>query len=85
MEWDTDLPLIDMLIDGKQRHNRIYFKEAMIVGCWSIWNHRNKIIFDYENISQDRCFAMFKESFSLIMHRGKPSLKEGMQQWLDTL
>jgi hypothetical protein len=84
-KWDTDNSVIDMLIDGKQRHNSIYFKEAIIVGCWSIWNHRNKFIFDSQIISQDRCFTMFKESFSLIMHRAKPSLKEGMQQWLDTL
>jgi hypothetical protein len=28
---------------------------------------------------------MFKESLSIIMYREKPSLKEGMQQWLDTL
>jgi hypothetical protein len=85
MEWDTDLSLIDMLIDGKQRNNSIYFKEAMIIGCWTIWIHRNKFIFDNTPISQDRCFAMFRESFALIMYRAKPSLKDGMQQWLDTL
>jgi hypothetical protein len=27
----------------------------------------------------------FKETFFLVMHRAKPSLKEDMQQWLDTL
>jgi hypothetical protein len=85
MEWDTDLSLIDMLIDGKQRNNSIYFKEAMIIGCWTIWIHRNKFIFDNAPICQDRCFAMFRESFALIMYRAKPSLKDGMQQWLDTL
>jgi hypothetical protein len=85
MEWDTEMPLIDMLIEGKQRQNNICFREVLIVGCWSLWNHRNKIIFDNESISQDRCFSMFKESFVLIMHRAKPSLSEGMQQWIYTL
>ena len=83
--WDIELELIEMLMEGKQRQNNICFREALLVGCWSIWNHRNKIIFDNEIFSLDRCLAMFKDSFSLIMCRAKPSLKEGMQQWLDTL
>jgi hypothetical protein len=36
-------------------------------------------------VAISQCFRFFKEDFSLIMHRAKPSLKEGMTQWLDTL
>jgi hypothetical protein len=31
------------------------------------------------------CFRFFKEDLSLIIHRAKPSLKEGMQQCVDIL
>jgi hypothetical protein len=84
-EWDTNMPLHDMIIEAKYRYNKKFFKEALIVGCWTIWNHRNKAIFENEYIDPLTCIFMFKESFSVIMHRAKPSLREGMQQWLDTL
>jgi Zn-dependent peptidase ImmA (M78 family) len=74
-----------MLKDGKQRHGGICFKEILIIGAWSLWNHRNRIIFDNEDRSKQPCFVMFKEYFALVMHRAKPSLKEGMQQWIDSL
>jgi hypothetical protein len=29
---------MDMLTDGRHRYDFIYFKEALIVGCWTLWN-----------------------------------------------
>ena len=84
-EWNYDLELYDMLLDGRSRAGQICFTEYLIIGCWSLWNHRNKIIFDGENLCLDLCIFMFKETFSLTMHRAKPSLKEGMQRWLDAI
>ena len=83
--WNCDLPFMEMLIDTKQRSNNQFFKSALIAGCWSLWNRRNKIIFDNEQRDLEACFAFFKSLFSLIRHRVKPSLKEGMQDWLDLL
>ena len=74
-----------MLIEAKNRSHNPFFKLSMIAGCWSIWNHRNKIIFDNEQRSMAACLDLFKLSVSLIQHRVKPSLKEGMQDWLDLL
>ena len=85
MEWNNDLSRIDLLIDGKQRNNFDCIKEVIITGCWSLWIHRNKIIFDTQNLDIHECYRIFKETFALVMHRAKPSLKEGMQQWLDSL
>jgi hypothetical protein len=31
------------------------------------------------------CFSFFKKVVVLTRHRAKPSLKEGMSDWLDTL
>jgi hypothetical protein len=85
MEWNTDLGIFDMLIDAKQRFGFSCFKESLIIGCWSIWNHRNKFIFDNQLINLPVCFIFFKESFELVRYRAKPSLLEGMTEWLDTL
>jgi hypothetical protein len=85
MEWNEDMDHINMMIDGERRSSNIYFKEALITGCWSIWIHRNNIIFDSHNRDLLTCFDHFKVSFGLIRHRIKPSLKDGMQDWLDLL
>ena len=74
-----------MLLDGKARSGQSCFTEYLIIGCWSLWNHRNKIIFDGGYLNLDLCLRMFKEVFTLAMHRAKPSLKEGMQQWPDAM
>jgi hypothetical protein len=73
-----------MLMDSR-RYNLKCFKEILITGCWAIWNPRNHHIFDGEDVAILECFRLFKEDLSLIMHRAKPSLKEGKQQWIDTL
>jgi hypothetical protein len=84
-EWNTELEVIDMIMDAKKDQLTVFFNEAMIVGCWSIWNQRNSIIFDGKLVDPDSCFSFFRESISLIRHRVRPSLREGMQDWLDIL
>jgi hypothetical protein len=85
MEWNEDMDHINMMIDAKRRSNNIFFKDALIAGCWSIWIHRNNIIFESHNRDLFVCFDHFKLSFGTIRYRIKPSLKEGMQDWLDLL
>ena len=76
---------MDMLIEAKNRSQNPFFKLSMIAVCWSIWNHRNKIIFDAGIRDQETCFNFFKVSVGDIRHRIKPSLKEGLQIWIDGL
>jgi hypothetical protein len=85
IEWNTELPIMDLLMDGKRRHDFSCFKEILLTGCWTLWNQRNRIIFDGEQCAMQYSLHFFKDLFSLIRHRAKPSLKEGMSQWLDTL
>jgi hypothetical protein len=84
-EWNLDFDLINMIIDAKNRSSNLFFKEALMCGCWSIWNERNGIIFDGKHRDLNHCYSFFKSSVGMIRHRVKPSLKEGMQNWLDTL
>jgi hypothetical protein len=85
IEWNTDLQIMEMLTEANDRSNNIFFKESMMVGCWSIWNQRNRIIFENDQRDIETCFAFFKLSISQVRHRVKPSLKEGMQDWIDHL
>jgi hypothetical protein len=85
MEWNTDLTIKDMIAEAKERYNMDFLMEIIITGCWSIWDQRNDAIFNNNTPSLSRCLCKFKAYVKLNMHRAKPSLKERMQSWLDTL
>jgi hypothetical protein len=74
-----------MIDEAQQRISLEFFMEIMIAGCWSIWDQRNDAIFNANYPNMQTCISRFKTTFTLTMHRAKPSLREGMQSWLDTL
>jgi hypothetical protein len=74
-----------MIDEAKQRFLLDFFMEILIAGCWSIWDQINDAIFNENIPNNHRCISRFKSNFTLTMHRSKPSLKEGMQPWIDTL
>jgi hypothetical protein len=69
-------------MDAKHITHNPFFKIGLFAGCWNLWIHKNRIIFDRD---LDVCYNLFKEAIILIKHRVKPSLKEGTQDWIDTL
>jgi hypothetical protein len=84
-KWNTDLPIMEILHMARNDYNFICFKETLIVGCWSLWNIRNIKVFEDQNPTIHETMRFFRENFELVRHRAKPSLKEDMSQWLDTL
>jgi hypothetical protein len=52
--------------------------EVLMAGCWTLWNKRNRLIFDGDDVDIHSSVTFFKEIFSLIRHRAEPSLKDGM-------
>lgn len=44
-----------------------------------------EFIFDGDTPNIHECFRMVKENFANDTYREKPSLQEGMQEFLDTL
>jgi hypothetical protein len=85
IEWDTDRDLHDMISEVKRRYSMEFIMEIIITGCWAIWDQRNNKIFNQIRPTIPACIAKFKIYCSAIMHRARPSLKDGMQAWLDTL
>jgi hypothetical protein len=50
----------------RERYSQVCFKESLIVGCWSLWNHKNKIIFEGQYINLNECFKSFLDSFEPV-------------------
>jgi hypothetical protein len=85
IEWDTDRDLHDMITDVKRRYSMDFIMEIIITGCWALWDQRNDMIFNHINHFVPSYIIKFKIYCSVILHRARPSLKEAMQAWLDTL
>jgi hypothetical protein len=79
------MQLHDMIYEAKSRYFFPFIMEILITGSWSLWDQRNQYIFNHLDPKVNRCITRFKSYFSTSMYRAKPSLKEGMQSWLDTL
>lgn len=43
--WNTLLLPDSVLMQTRRSFNFVIFREILIVGCWTIWCHRNSIIF----------------------------------------
>jgi hypothetical protein len=78
LEWNSELPIMDLLIDGKRRHNISCFKEILMAACWTLWKQRTIVIFDGDECAMKFSLCFCKDVIILIRHRAKPSLKEGM-------
>jgi hypothetical protein len=74
-----------MIAEAKERYPMNFLMEIIISGCWSIWDQRNDAIFNNNAPNLTRCLCKFKAYVKNNIHRAKPSLKEGMHSWLDTL
>jgi hypothetical protein len=55
----------------------------MIAG-WTIWCHRNVVIFDGASVSLGRWRYALRDEFSLILYRAKPLTKALLKSWLSS-
>jgi hypothetical protein len=85
IEWNVDMDIHQMIADAKTRYSISFIMDIIITGCWSLWDQRNNAIFNGVYPDLQTCIVKFRNYFCLNMHRAKPSLREGMQSWLDTL
>jgi hypothetical protein len=70
---------------ARSRYLIDFIMEIIITGCWSLWDQRNSFIFNRDEPSVLDVYLDLKITATSILHRDRPSLKEGMQAWLDTL
>jgi hypothetical protein len=60
-----------------------FFMDVIITMCWAIWSVRNDAIFNDVAPSLDRCRAVFKQKFALVILRAKAKYHPVIDQWLD--
>ncbi|KAF8680831.1 hypothetical protein HU200_045528 [Digitaria exilis] len=71
-----------MIITTKEAFVNTIFREIVIIAAWSIWKHRNSIIFDEESLSFNKWRLCFFQDMSLVTLR-VPDLKDNV--WLSSL
>jgi len=56
--------------------------EIIVTMCWSIWAIRNDVIFKGIPVSVQRCRAIFKSEFALVILRAKSNFQPAIDSWL---
>ncbi|RCV42444.1 hypothetical protein SETIT_9G217000v2, partial [Setaria italica] len=85
IHWDPSLQLQDMIVQALQHFGSTIFREIVTVVAWSIWCHRNSIIFDGQHVSFAQWRRSFVEDLSLVSLRAKPFVSSSLNLWLSSL
>ncbi|KAF8670980.1 hypothetical protein HU200_050252 [Digitaria exilis] len=64
-----------MIIAARHMFGSPIFREIVIVSCWSIWCHRNSIIFDNGSLSLLAWKHFFVQEVSMVLLRVKAYVK----------
>jgi hypothetical protein len=51
IKWDLSLEFQAMVLNTRFHFNSVIFREIFIISAWSLWCHRNDIIFDGASLS----------------------------------
>nr|TKW26925.1 hypothetical protein SEVIR_3G223100v2 [Setaria viridis] len=76
INWDTTLDSLQMILKAKQDFSKAFFREIIIISCWSIWCHRNDIIFDGASLSFAAWRHLFEKEVKLVTLRVKPAMRD---------
>jgi hypothetical protein len=57
--------------------------EVIVTICWAIWTMRNNAIFNGLSPPVNRCKAVFKKEFALVILRAKAKYFPSVIQWLE--
>jgi hypothetical protein len=68
-------------LTGKQIHQKIHIK-VTILGCWNIWNERNRKIFKNERASIQNWKRQLQEDLALFIHRAKQEKASILKDWI---
>jgi hypothetical protein len=68
-----------MVLHARIHFNSVIFREIFIIGCWSLWCHRNDIIFYAASLSFSQWKRIFLRELQAVSLRVKSRVKEEMQ------
>nr|TKW38309.1 hypothetical protein SEVIR_1G106500v2 [Setaria viridis] len=85
INWDTALQPTEMITKAREDVNSCIFREVLIIACWSIWCHRNTIIFDNGSLFFKRWRSLFEREMNLVNLRVKPDFSSRITNWFSSL
>lgn len=85
IQWDLSLDFQTMILRARQRFNSVIFREVIIIAMWSIWKHRNSLIFDGASLSFGAWRTIFVDGMKAVSLRAKPLVKDRIICWLSSL
>ena len=59
IHYKSSLPLLNMVIAACEQFGSVFFREVIVLACWTICCNHNRIIVENEVISISRCKAFF--------------------------
>lgn len=85
IQWDLSLDFQTMILRARQRFNSVIFREVIIIAMWSIWNHRNSLIFDGASLSFGAWRTLFVDGMKAVSLIAKPLVRDRIICWLSSL
>jgi hypothetical protein len=85
IHWDLSLEFQAMVLNAILHFNSVIFRKIFIIGAWSLWCHRNDIIFYGAFLSFLTWKASFLREMDLVLLRAKPRLNDKLKLWLSSL
>ncbi len=85
IQWQSNLGFMPMVIEAKRNFPHVFFIEVIAVALWNIWRRRNDFIFNNVQPSFNSWKSLFRDDFTLLLHRVKAQDKPFWKSWLDSL
>jgi hypothetical protein len=84
INWNLNLPHLDMVIEARTNFESNIFREICIMACWVIWITRNGVIFDNGQINLNLWKRKFKDELGLVCIKAKASRQTPLSMWRDS-
>ena len=85
IQWQSNLSFMPMIIEAKRNFSQVFFVEVVAVALWNIWRRRNDYIFNNITPTFNSWKSLFREDFTLLLHRVKAQDRPPWKSWLDNL
>lgn len=83
--WNGNVNIHDKIYLAKQEFMQPFFMEIFLIGCWTIWNERNNLIFNNRVPSVSTWKASFKAEVRNHFFRINQRLHQSITHWLQAL
>ncbi|KAF8711301.1 hypothetical protein HU200_029324 [Digitaria exilis] len=85
IHWNTSVDFQTMMLEARVNFGSVIFREVIIMAMWSIWTHRNSIIFDGGSLSFAWWRRSFVEGMMTVTLRINSHIKDKIVVWLSSL